>query len=411
MNQRKDMDKDPLFHLYSKSAQTVQSSTIRDICALVARPEIRSLAGGWPDPEVFPGAELIAIFDQLMRERSRELLQYGPTEGLLELRQLILEHLMENQPSPLTPDNLLITHGSAQGMSLACQVLIDPGDIVMVGLPTYFGGSGAVAARGGECIGVPVDEEGLDTTALEAKVSALKYRNKRVKGVYLVPNFQNPAGVTLSLKRRRHVLRLAAEQDLVIFEDDPYRDLRYDGTALPSLLALDQEGRVLQLRSLSKIFSPGMRMGWVAGPSEVLSKMTAAKQFADATSNTPSQYLLLEYIKQGLLKKRIQANVDFYRRKRDFMLQQIKTHFPAEVSWTTPQGGFFIFVRLPEAWDAAELLQEAVKRNVAFITGQPFFVDGSGHNTLRLSFSQTSLEDMEVAVRELGTLLALGPAH
>ncbi len=398
------MDTHPLQHLYSDTAQKAHSSTIRDLCALVARPEIRSLAGGWPDPEVFPGAELSAIFETLMRERRREIFQYGSTEGVLELRQLIAEQLMDT-PEVLAPDSLLITQGSAQGMSLACQVFLDPGDIVLVGLPSYFGGTGAVASRGGVCIGVPVDEQGLDTEALARRLAGLKAEGRRVKGVYTVPNFQNPAGVTLSLERRQHLLELAAAHDLIVFEDDPYQDLCYEGSALPSLLALDREGRVVQLRSLSKIFSPGLRLGWAAGHPGIIRKMTEAKQFADATSNTPSQFMLLEYIKQDLLAGRIRSNRDFYRQKRDFMLKQMKLHFPEAIAWNTPQGGFFIFVRLPEDWDAADLLQESVDRDVAFVTGQPFFVDGRGKNTLRLSFSQASRDDIQAAITELGELL------
>ena len=398
------MSDHPLQHLYSDTAQKAQPSTIRDLCALVARPEIRSLAGGWPDPEVFPGPELGAIFETLMREKRREMFQYGSTEGVLELRQLIAAQLMDT-PEVLDMDSLLITQGSAQGMSLACQVFLNPGDIVLVGLPSYFGGTGAVAGGGGICLGVPVDEQGLNTEALARKLAGLKAEGRRVKGVYTVPNFQNPAGVTLSLERRQHLLELATANDLIIFEDDPYRDLRFEGSALPSLLAMDREGRVVHLRSMSKIFSPGMRLGWAAGDPGVIRKMTEAKQFADATSNTPSQFLLLEYIRQGHLSGRITANRAFYRSKRDFMLEQIRRHFPEGITWNTPQGGFFIFVRLPEDWDAADLLQEAVDRDVAFVTGQPFFVDGSGRNTLRLSFSQASREDIQAAITELGSLL------
>lgn len=261
-----------------------------------------------------------------------------------------------------------------------------------------------MASRGGICLGVPVDEQGLNTEALAHSLDGLKAEGRRVKGVYTVPNFQNPAGVTLSLGRRQHLLELAAANDLIIFEDDPYRDLRFEGDALPSLLALDREGRVVHLRSMSKIFSPGMRLGWAAGDPGVIRKMPEAKQFADVTSNTPSQLLLLEYIRQGHLSGRITANRDFYRSKRDFMLEQIRLHFPEGITWNTPQGGFFIFVRLPEDWDAADLLQEAIDRDVAFVTGQPFFVDGSGRNTLRLSFSQASREDIQAAITEPGSL-------
>jgi 2-aminoadipate transaminase len=302
-------------------------------------------------------------------------------------------------------DNLIITHGSAQGMHLAAQVFVDRDDVVLVGLPTYFGGPGALRSRGAKVVGVPVDRFGMDTTALTRAVKRLKAAGERVKGVYVIPNFQNPTGVTLSLKRRRRLIRLADEYDLIIFEDDPYGELRFEGRRLPSLKSLDEKGRVIHLRSLSKTFVPGLRLGWVYGEKGAIRQMVVAKQYADAATNTPAQHLLLAFIRQGLLDRQIQDNISFYRDKRDFMLAQMERHFPVAVSWNRPRGGFFIFVHLPPALDAADLLRRAVERKVAFVTGQPFFVDGSGRNTLRLSYAQAGNEDTQIAVRILGQLI------
>ena len=396
---------DPLEHLYSQTARTAQPSTIRDLCSLVAKPKMRSLAGGWPDPNVFPSKELARIFKNVLIERPTEVLQYGATEGLLELRQAIVEHIVQPDEGQIQADNVLITSGSSQGMSLAAQVFIEKGDVVLVGLPTYFGGSGAIASRGGKSVGIPLDRNGMDPNELAAKLEELKNNRRQVKGIYIIPNFQNPAGVTMPLAGRRRILDLAAQYDLVIFEDDPYGELRYEGAKIPSLFTLDQNGRVILMRSFSKIFAPGMRLGWVTGPAGAVRQMAVAKQFADATNSTPTQFMLLEFIKQGLMAKRIAANIDFYRKKRDFMLTQMDRHFPSEITWNKPLGGFFIFVHLPEEWDAADLLKAAVARDVAFITGQPFHVDGSGRNTLRLSFSQAGYEDMEAAIQEIGALI------
>ncbi|MGD8297932.1 MAG: PLP-dependent aminotransferase family protein, partial [Desulfobacterales bacterium] len=254
-------------------------------------------------------------------------------------------------------------------------------------------------------VGVPVDRDGLNPNLLSQEIKHLKAAGKRVKGVYVIPNFQNPTGVTLSLERRQQLVRLAETHDLIIFEDDPYADLRFEGNRLPSLKSMDRNGRVIHLRSLSKTFVPGVRLGWAVGESGVIRQMVVAKQFSDAATNTPAQYLLLEFIRLGLLDKQIQENITYYRAKRDFMLEQMDRHFPREATWNRPRGGFFIFVNLPKNMDAGELFQRAVEKNVAFVTGQPFFVDGSGHNTFRLSYSQVGEEDMEAAIRIIGNLI------
>jgi 2-aminoadipate transaminase len=404
------MSKDSLMHLYSREALNVQPSAIRDICALVARPEVRSLAGGWPDPAKFPIEAIRRIFDDLIVKHGDLLLQYGSTEGLEDLRQVLAERMKTDGIVDAAADNLIITHGSAQAMHLAAQVFIDREDVVIVGLPTYFGGPGAVHSRGGQVVGVPVDRDGLNTHRLGQEIKRLKAAGRRVKGVYVIPNFQNPTGVTLSLERRRQLVRLAETHDLVIFEDDPYADLRFEGKHLPSLKSMDRNGRVIHMRSLSKTFVPGVRLGWAFGESGAIRQMVVAKQFADAATNTPAQYILLEFIRQGLLDRQIQENIKFYRAKRDFMLAQMDRHFPREATWNRPQGGFFIFVKLPKDMDAAELFQRAVDKNVAFVTGQPFFVDGSGHNTLRLSYAQAGEEDMEAAIRVIGHLIKDGLA-
>ena len=399
------MSPDPLTHLYSREALCAQPSAIRDICALVANPEVRSLAGGWPDPAKFPLKAIRRIFDKLITEHGDRLFQYGSTEGLLELRQVLADQMKTEGMADVDPDSLIITHGSAQGMHLAAQVFIDREDVVFAGLPTYFGGPGAVRSRGGKVVGIAVDDDGLNVERLRMETTRLKAAGKRVKGVYIIPNFQNPTGVTLSLERRRQLVRLAETHDLIIFEDDPYGELRFEGDSLPSLKSLDRSGRVIHLRSLSKTFVPGMRLGWVAGDSGAIRQMVVAKQFADAATNTPAQYILLEFIRQGLLDKQIKDNIKFYRSKRDCMLEQMECYFPDEVTWNRPGGGFFIFVQLPGDMDAADLFQQAVDKNVAFVTGQSFFVDGSGQNTLRLSYAQAGHQDIEFAIRKIGNLI------
>ena len=394
-----------LSNLFSCDSKCATPSAIRDICALVAQPEVRSLAGGWPDPAIFPLIEIRRIFDEAITKHGGQIFQYGSTEGLRELRSMLAGRMRKEGVKNARADGMIITHGSAQGMNLAAQVFIDPGDIVMAGLPTYFGGPGAVQLRGGRVVGVPVDRDGMNTTALKQEIKRLKAAGQRVKGIYLIPNFQNPTGVTLSLRRRRRIIQLAEEYDLVIFEDDPYGELRFEGRQLPSLKALDSDDRVIHLRSLSKTFVPGMRLGWACGRKDAIRKMAVAKQYIDAATNSPAQYILLEFIRKGLLDKQIRENISFYRGKRDFMLQQMQHHFPSGVSWNRPQGGFFIFVQLPPNSDANNLFRQAVKHKVAFVTGQPFYIDGRGQNTFRLSYAQAEKKDIEFAIQVLGRLI------
>ena len=399
------MSNDPLMHLYSSEALCAQPSAIRDICALVAKPEVRSLAGGWPDPEKFPLKKIRRIFDKLVSKHGDRMFQYGSTEGLMELRQILADRMTAEGMAGVGPDNLIITHGSAQGMHLAAQVFVDREDVIFVGLPTYFGGPGAVRSRSGKVVGIPVDDDGLNIEHLRMEATRLKASGKRIKGVYVIPNFQNPTGATLSLERRQQLVRLAQTHDLVIFEDDPYGELRFEGDPLPSLQSLDRSGRVIHLRSLSKTFVPGLRLGWAVAETGAVRQMVVAKQFADAATNTPAQYILYEFIRQGFLDKQIKENVQYYRAKRDFMLAQMERYFPAEATWNKPSGGFFIFVHLPTDLDAADLFRQAVDKNVAFVTGQPFFVDGSGKNSLRLSYAQAGQQDIEYAIRKIGHLI------
>ena len=394
-----------LSNLFSCDSKCATPSAIRDICALVAKPEVRSLAGGWPDPAIFPLTEIRRIFDEAITKHGGQIFQYGSTEGLRELRSMLAGQMRKEGVKNARADGMIITHGSAQAMNLAAQVFIDPGDIVMAGLPTYFGGPGAVQLRGGRVVGVPVDQDGMNTTALKQEIKRLKAAGQCVKGIYVIPNFQNPTGVTLSLRRRRRIIQLAEEYDLVIFEDDPYGELRFEGRQLPSLKALDSDNRVIHLRSLSKTFVPGMRLGWACGRKDAIRKMAIAKQYIDAATNSPAQYILLEFIRQGLLDKQIRESISFYRGKRDFMLQQMQQHFPSGVSWNRPQGGFFIFVQLSPNSDASTLFRQAVKHKVAFVTGHPFYIDGRGQNTFRLSYAQAEKKDIEFAIQVLGRLI------
>jgi 2-aminoadipate transaminase len=244
-----------------------------------------------------------------------EMPQYGTTEGLPALRNELAEWARREEGIPCNLDEIIVTHGSQQAMDLASRVFIEPGDIVMVELPTYFGGTGAIHVCGGLTVGVPLDENGMDTEPLAEKIKQLRNVGSRVKGVYVIPNFQNPTGATLSLSRRRRLLELAERYDFMIFEDDPYGDIRFEGERIPSLKALDISGHGIHMHSLSKTFVPGMRLAWVVGEAGVIRKMAIAKQFVDSCTNTLAQYILLEFIRRGLLREKIKHNIAHYRKK------------------------------------------------------------------------------------------------
>lgn len=398
-------------HLVSRFARVQQPSSIREICALVARPEVRSLAGGWPGPDTFPVKEVAEITADVLREHGAEALQYGATEGLPPLRAAMAEWLHAAHGLDCGAEDVIVTHGSQQGMDLAFRTLVDPGDVVLVGLPTYFGSTGALAMLGGRAEGVPVDDEGMDVDAARARVEALRAEGARVKAIYVIPNFQNPTGVCLSRARREALLALAAEQDLLIIEDDPYGELRFEGKAIPPLAALaaahGAAGRVIHLHSMSKTFAPGLRVSFTLAEPGLLRRMVVAKQYVDACTETLGQYLALEFIRRGWLDRQIQRNIVFYRSQRDALLAAMDRHFPKVpgLSYSRPRGGFFVFVHLPQGEVADVLVRQAVARNVAFVSGSQFHVNDSGKNTFRLSYAQSDAPTLEVAAAEIGALL------
>ncbi len=395
--------------LYSENITNMKASAIREICKLIAKPEIISLAGGWPSPATFPVEEARQILTNLLENNSKYALQYSASEGLPKFRDYISQWTKNNEQINTTADNILITSGSTQGMDLAGKVLINPDDIVLVGLPTYF--TGAFSIYGCQVEGIPLDKHGMRIDLLEAKIRLLTQKRKKIKFVYIQPNFQNPTGVTLTLERRKKIIELANELNFLIVEDNPYGDLRFEGECLPPIKAMDHSERVIYLRSFSKVFSPGIRLAWIAGEKDIIRKMVIAKQYIDACSNTLSQYLLYEFCNQGYLELQIKKNSRFYKHKRDFMLKALNKYFPKEAYWNKPAGGFFIFITLPQFINAKEILHKAINNNVAFVIGQPFFVDNSGHNTMRLSYSQSSEEEIEKAIRILGKLISNSIEH
>lgn len=389
---------------YSILASKMEASAIREILKLVQNPEVISLAGGMPDPTTFPTEELNEVVKQILAKNSACALQYSSTEGLTELREFILNWLDEAKEKAGL-DNIMITSGSQQGLDLVSKVLLNPGDTLIVELPSYLAALNAFRSYGGEMAGIPMDDEGMQIDILEETLTKLKNDRKKVKFIYTISNFQNPAGVTMSLARRKKILEVAKKYEVFILEDNPYDKLRFEGEPIPSIYSLDNEGYVISLGTFSKILCPGLRLAWILGNKEIIEKLVIMKQATDLCTTVLNQLIAYEYCCQNDIDKNIESNVEIYRRKRNAMLEALDKYFPVEVTWTKPQGGFFVFATLPEYIDTGEMFKEAIEENVAYVPGGPFFADGKGQNTMRLSFCFPSVEDIDEGIKRLGKII------
>jgi len=389
---------------YSDIAATMNASAIREILKLVQNPEVISLAGGMPDPETFPVEDIKEIVQKILNENSARALQYSSTEGLPDLRKCILDFLSEDNISGKL-DNIIISSGSQQGLDLVGKAFLSPGDIAIVELPSYLAALNAFRSYGGVLVGIPMDEDGMKMDVLEEKLTQLKNSGKKVKFIYTISNFQNPAGVTLTLARRKKLIEIAHKFNVLIIEDNPYEKLRFEGESIPSIYSIEKNGSVISLGTFSKILCPGLRLAWILGNKEVIKKMVILKQATDLCTNIMGQLIAFEYCQSGKLEKRINSNVNIYRKKRDVMLNSLEKYFPTETSWTKPQGGFFVVASLPEYMDTGEIFKQAIEENVAYVPGSPFFADGEGKNTMRLSFCYPSLEDIEEGIKRLGQVI------
>ncbi|UCD40615.1 MAG: PLP-dependent aminotransferase family protein [Chloroflexota bacterium] len=397
--------KTPWEYRYAQRTQRMESSAIRELLKLTEQPDIISFGGGLPAPDVFPVEEFNAACDRVLRNHGAMALQYSTTEGFLPLREMIARH-SARYGIKITPDNVLITSGSQQALDLLGKIFIDPGDRILVESPTYLAAIQAWNAYGAEFITVPMDSDGMNTDYLEEALRA------GPKFIYVLPNFQNPTGETLSLERRRKLLALADQYGVPIVEDDPYGQLRYEGDHLPSIVVLDSQfrddttpcyrGNVIYLSTFSKTLAPGLRLGWVVAPPEVISKLVQAKQGADLHTATFNQLVAFEVARGGFLDRHIHTIRDVYGRRRNLMMTAMEREFPSEVSWTHPQGGLFIWGTLPTYMDAKDLLKTCLERKVAFVPGEPFHPTGGGKNTMRINFSNATHDEIELGIRRLG---------
>lgn len=388
---------------YATRTRGLKSSVIRESLKILETPDILYFGGGLPAPEVFPMEALDAAADRVLTRHGRSALQYGTTEGYRPLRELLVEH-MGQRGLKVGLENVLVTSGAQQALDLVGKLLIDRGDRVLVEDPSYIGALQAFNVYGPQYLSVPVDDDGLQVDRVEA------FLPENPKFLYVLPNYQNPGGVTLSLERRHRLLEIARRHGSLIVEDDPYEALRYEDEPLPSLISLASSpagcGDLLYLGTFSKVLAPGLRIGWVVGPAEAIARLAQLKQGADLHTSTFNQAIAAEAIAAGVLVSHVPRIREVYRERRDAMLRALDRYFPAEVRWTRPRGGLFLWVTLPEPLDSFKLLERALTAKVAFVPGSPFHARGGGLNTFRLNFSYSTPEVIEEGMRRLGGVIA-----
>jgi 2-aminoadipate transaminase len=390
--------------LFASRTKVMKSSAMRDLMAITERPEVISLAGGLPDTSTFPPDSYASISQHVAVEACAKALQYGPTEGHELVKRAIAE-VMAAEDTPVDPDEVLVTTGGQQVIDLVCKTLIDPGDVVVAEAPTYPGAVPSFCAYEADVVQVALDDDGMRVDELEATLDRLEREGRRPKFIYTVPTFQNPAGVTMSLPRRRRLVELAAERELLVLEDNPYGLLRYEGEPLPTLRSLDGGEFVIYLGTFSKILSPGIRLGWTTAPRPVLEKMNLGKQGADLCSSSMSQCFVAAYFEQARWRDYLGSLTQLYRRRRDIMLDALAEHFPPESTWTHPEGGLFLWATLPDYIDTTDLLARALSEHVAFVPGRAAFLDGRGGSSMRLNFSGVGDDDIREGVRRIGEVV------
>nr|WP_269153157.1 PLP-dependent aminotransferase family protein [Anaerosalibacter bizertensis] len=374
----------------------IKASEIRELLKLTQKPEIISFAGGLPAPELFPVEELEKVSSKVLEEQGTTALQYGPTEGYEPLRVEITKR-MEKVGVECKPEDILVTSGSQQGLDFSGKIFLNPGDIVLCESPSYLGAINAFKAYEPEFIGVPTDENGMIMEELE---DILK-NNDRVRFIYVIPDFQNPSGRTWSIERRKRLIELANEHNVAIIEDNPYGELRFEGEYYPAIKHYDTEGRVIFLGTFSKIFCPGLRLGWVCAEEEVLNKFVLAKQGSDLQSSTISQMQVAKFLEEYDIEAHIENLKKVYKKRRDLMINTMKEEFPEEIKFTNPEGGLFTWVVLPEYMNARDLAVKAIEKNVAFVPGGSFFPNGGNENTLRLNYSSMDDEKIVIGIKRL----------
>lgn len=379
----------------------IKASEIREILKVTEQEDVISFAGGLPAPELFPIEEINEINQIVLKEAGTKALQYTTTEGYSPLREWISQRMNERLGTSFDKDNILITHGSQQGLDLSGKVFLDEGDIVLCESPTYLAAISAFKAYGCSFIEIPTDKYGMDMDVLEDVLR----KTKNIKLIYVIPTFQNPTGKTWNLERRIRLAELSAQYNVAVVEDNPYGELRFEGESLPSVKSFDKVGNVLCTGSFSKIFCPGFRIGWIAGDKDIIRKYVLVKQGTDLQCNTIAQMTIAEYLKRYDIDKHIKKIVQVYRKRRDIAVKSIECYFPKNIKFTHPEGGLFTWIELPEGVSARKILEKCLEKKIAFVPGGSFFPNEHKENTFRINYSNMPEDRIEKGLQILGQVI------
>lgn len=391
--------------LFSHRSKSLKSSVIRELLKLTQSPGFISLAGGLPNPEAFPVEIIHDCIEKVFQTNIHNALQYGTTEGLPLLRNIIAKRMREYKNIDCQFHNILITSGAQQALSFVAFNLLDPSDTYITSAPTYLGALQAFYAYQGNCECIPMNDEGIDIASLRRNLQRLHRTGITPKFLYAVATFQNPSGESISLEHRKELLEIASEYDFVIIEDDPYGELVFEGEAIPSIKSLDKKGRVIYIGTFSKVLAPGFRLAWVIASEEIINRFSLTKQSSDLCSNMFVQYVAYEYIKGGYLDLQIKHIKQLYRHKRDVMLKALQEFFPKEAKWTIPGGGMFLWVTLPKNVNTRLMFKRAVVKKVAYVVGDAFYPDSSNYNSMRLNFSYSDDNTIREGIKRLGEVI------
>jgi len=395
-----DVVADPQIELFASRMAGMSASEVRALFAVASRPEVVSLAGGMPYVDALPRQDVLEVLRDVLERHGGAALQYCGGQGLPGVRERVTA-LMGEEGAPATSEDVLITNGGQQALDLVAKIFVDPDDEIVVEAPAYVGALSAFSAYEPRFVQIPLDDDGIVVDELEQALE----RGLRPKFVYTVPNFSNPAGVTMSLERRQRLVQVCRDAGVPIVEDNPYGMLRFEGEPLPCLRALDPSN-VIYVGTLSKVFAPGVRVGWAAAEPEVVSRLVLAKEAADLCSSSLTQLIAERYLEGDRWRSNLRSFVGIYRQRRDVMIAALAEHFPPGTTWTHPAGGFYVWVTLPPGIDAQRLLPRAVEHGVAYVPGTAFHADDRGRNQMRLSFCYPTPEAIQEGVRRLGALLA-----
>ena len=386
---------------FAKRMSKLGRSEIREILKLTTKPEVISFAGGLPAPELFPVEDIKKVTNDLLDECGEQVLQYSTTEGYKPFRDIIAERMNDKFQTKVTGDDITIMTGSQQALDFAGKIFIDEGDVVLLESPSYMGALNAFKPYGPQYVEIAMDEEGLIPEELEKALQT----TERVKFLYIIPDFQNPTGRTLSVERRKKIMEIANKYDLPIIEDNPYGELRFKGERPPALKSFDTKGLVIYHGTFSKIFTPGLRLGWVCASPQILDQFIIIKQASDLHTSEFNQRITYEYMVKYDIDKHVEKIIDLYRKRREVIIKAMQDEFPPSVKFTLPDGGLFLWVTLPEGIDGVALLEKSLKENVAFVPGAPFYPNSKKKNTMRLNFSNMPEDRIVEGIKRLAKVM------